>query len=1084
MLRFLRGRPLIGFGSFLALLGVAGLWAAAADRTSKSAQPEGLHENGPAVHALTNARLILSPGRVVEKGTIVIRRGVIDAVGADVQPPADARVWDMGGKTIYPGLIDAYSEQTEAADGSGGELLRPSGGAGYWNPQVTPQVRMADAYKSDAPTNKKLRSQGIVARLVAPSKQIIKGTSAAVSTNDGDPARLVLRPDVGMHLRLTPVSRRGDDRVYPSSPMGAYALVRQSILDAQWYERARQAWDADRSLARPEQNDALAALVPAARGKMPLFIDAPDELYALRADRIGKEFDLSVVIRGSGQEYRRLPLVADTKRAIVVPVNFAKAPDVTSPEAALAISLDVLMDWDLQPENPARLENAGAKIALTSHGLKDREGFLPAVRKAVKRGLAKEAALRALTATPAELLGIERTHGAIERGRSASLVVTDGDLFDDKTLVLETWVDGVRHEVTPTLSPDPRGSWAIAWGEAGARKELTVRISGTAAKLAGRLVDAGAADEPAAATSPATRPASAIANVETGPGQIAFTIKSERLGMSGVAQVSAVIIADTWTGRIVLPDGTTHLLSGSRSAAPKPDDKKPIPDKDKVADDQKKPPAGRAADPDDDDKPSAVAGATPRRDPTTRPAAFDVNFPLGAFGGSSRPAQRKVLFKNATVWTSGPKGRLANASVLVADGKIVDVVTDGAQPKTDDALLVIDCQGKHLSPGIIDCHSHVATDGGVNESGRSVTCNVRIGDFIDPDDISIYRQLAGGVTTSNILHGSANAIGGQNQVIKLRWGAGPEQLKLDNAQPGVKFALGENVKQANWGERFTTRYPQTRLGVEQIIRDRFTAAREYQAAHDRYRTSAVGIPPRRDLELEALVEIVSGKRLIHCHSYRQDEILAFLRVCEDFGVKIATLQHILEGYKVADAISRHGAGASSFSDWWAYKFEVYDAIPYNGQILRDAGVLVSFNSDDAELARRLNLEAAKAVKYGGVPEEEAFKFVTINPARQLRIDDRVGSIEPGKDADLVLWSGSPLSTLSRVEQTWIDGRPYFDLQEDQKMRTRDAERRTKLIQKVLSSNAPVATDKDRVPREREKWAREDLYCGCRVEGGK
>jgi N-acetylglucosamine-6-phosphate deacetylase len=470
----------------------------------------------------------------------------------------------------------------------------------------------------------------------------------------------------------------------------------------------------------------------------------------------------------------------------------------------------------------------------------------------------------------------------------------------------------------------------------------------------------------------------------------------------------------------------------------------------------------------------------------THPALFEVNYPLGALGRDSIPAQSKtILFTNATIWTCGPQGKLQNFNLLVQNGKIAAIFEGPSLKAIPADTVVIDCKGKHISPGIIDCHSHSATDGGINESGRAVTCNVRIGDFIDPDDINIYRQLAGGVTTANVLHGSANPIGGQNQVVKYRWGMGPEELKFSGAAPGVKFALGENVKQSNWGEKFTTRYPQSRLGVEQIIRDSFAAAKDYHAAFEHFTINGEkGLPPRTDLEMEALWEIVSGKRLIHCHSYRQDEVLALLRTCESYNVKIATLQHILEGYKIADQIKKHGAGGSTFSDWWAYKFEVYDAIPYNGQLMRDAGVVVSFNSDDSELARRLNTEAAKAMKYGGVPEEEALKFVTLNPAKQLRIDDRVGSIEVGKDADLVVWSASPLSTLGRCEQTWIDGRRFFDRGEDQEMRKRDADRRAKLVQKALAAaQAGGAADaKDKEPRERDKWAREDLFCGCGKEG--
>ncbi|HEX8910804.1 MAG TPA: amidohydrolase family protein [Humisphaera sp.] len=1066
-----------------------------ADRVTRSAVPEGLHENTPAVHALVNARVVVAPGSVLPKATIVVRDGVVERVGADVKPPADARVWDLAGRTVYPGFIDGYTELEDAAKkpaagGGGGEgggdagsveLLRPAGGAGYYNSKVAAQVRAAELFKPDAELNKQLRGQGVVARLVAPGKNIVKGTSAAVTTGEGDAGRLILRPDVAMHARLSP-ERGTPDRVYPNSPMGALALVRQALYDARWYAAAHKAWAADPSVPRPERNDALEALAPVVAGKLPLMVDAPDDLYALRADRLGKEFEVAAIVRGSGFEFHRLPLVAEAKRPVVVPVNFPKPPNVTSPEQAMAVPLDDLMDWDIAPENPARLDKAGVKIALTAHGLKDRGQFLTNVRKAVRRGLPKEAALRALTVAPAELLGIDKTHGTIERGKSASFVVADGDLFGaGKPTVLETWVDGVRYEVTPALTPEPRGDWVVVVELEGAQDHYLAHVAGTPSKLTGEMTDLPEPGQPPAATKPAeTQPATSqptaapkfeLTNLAYSAGRISFTVKGELLGVNGgLVQASATIVGDKWVGRFVTPRGRLMELTAERKAPP--------PSANDAGDDEK---ADKADNPADGEKPK---GKKPPADPTTRPASYAVNFPFGAYGRPGLPDRpKRVLFRDATVWTSGPRGRLERASVLVVDGKVAEVFA-GNVPAPDDDTVDIDCRGKHLTPGIIDCHSHIATDGGINESGRAVTCNVRVGDFIDPDDISIYRQLAGGVTTSNILHGSANPIGGQNQVIKLRWGAGPEQMKFEGAPAGVKFALGENVKQSNWGERFSTRYPQTRLGVEQIVRDRFAAARDYRPATERFAgNNGKGVPPRRDLEMDALLEILDGKRLIHCHSYRQDEILALLRTCEEFGVRIATLQHILEGYKVADAIARHGAGASTFSDWWAYKLEVYDAIPYNGAIMHKAGVLVSFNSDDAELARRLNLEAAKAVKYGGVPEPEALKFVTINPAKQLGIDKRVGSIEPGKDADLVLWSGSPLSTMSRCEQTWVDGRRYFDRDEDRQLRQRDADRRATLIQKALAAGSP-AKDDEKEPKERDRWLRYDAFCSHTREGTK
>jgi len=393
---------------------------------------------------------------------------------------------------------------------------------------------------------------------------------------------------------------------------------------------------------------------------------------------------------------------------------------------------------------------------------------------------------------------------------------------------------------------------------------------------------------------------------------------------------------------------------------------------------------------------------------------------------------------------------LRSTDILFADAKVKKI---GRKLKPPKNVLVIDGSGKHITPGLIDCHSHSAAFS-INEGTQSITAEVRIQDVINSDDIAIYRQLAGGLTMANILHGSANTIGGQNAVIKLRWGAATKDLLYANSMKGIKFALGENVKQSNWGDDNTTRYPQTRMGVEQILRDAFTSAVEYKKEWNDYQNNSKKwknkIQPRRDLELEALVEILDGERQIHCHSYRQDEIMMLTRVAEDFGFTVGTFQHVLEGYKVADRLKEHGANASTFSDWWAYKYEVMDAIPYNGALMTEVGVTVSFNSDSRELARRMNTEAAKGVKYGGLSEEEALKLVTLNPAIQLEIDKWVGSLEIGKDADFVIWSDHPLSTKAVCEQTWIEGIQYFSLETDKQLKKRDRELRKNLIHKILS----------------------------------
>jgi imidazolonepropionase-like amidohydrolase len=428
-----------------------------------------------------------------------------------------------------------------------------------------------------------------------------------------------------------------------------------------------------------------------------------------------------------------------------------------------------------------------------------------------------------------------------------------------------------------------------------------------------------------------------------------------------------------------------------------------------------------------------------------------------------------ILIQNATILTAS-HGTIERGSILIKDGKIAEV---GASIKAPKDAQVIDAAGQFVMPGIIDCHSHIAVDGSVNEGSVSVSSIVNIADVLNPDDVDIYRDLAGGVTVANVLHGSANAIGGQTIVIKLRWGQPASKLPFEGALPGIKFALGENPKRSNFS-RGTPRYPTTRMGVEETIRGAFTEARDYKAAWDLYnkRTSAGEknlIPPRRDLRLDPLVEVLEGKRYVHSHCYREDEILMLLRVAKEFGFKVRTFQHVLEGYKVADEIAAAGAGASTFSDWWAYKVEAYDAIPYNAALMTRRGVVVSVNSDDAEEATHLNQEAAKSMKFGGLSHDEALKMVTLNPAIQLGIDKRVGSIDPGKDADLVIYNHDPLSAYAVVQKTLIDGRVYFDRQRDVADRpARDKEKKALIDkQKKSAEKKPESGEAGKKPGEKK-----------------
>jgi imidazolonepropionase-like amidohydrolase len=441
------------------------------------------------------------------------------------------------------------------------------------------------------------------------------------------------------------------------------------------------------------------------------------------------------------------------------------------------------------------------------------------------------------------------------------------------------------------------------------------------------------------------------------------------------------------------------------------------------------------------------------------PAVGKVVYPFLPFGWEEglQPKQENILIRNATVWTNEKEGILQNADVLIKNGKIAAV----GKNLTEATARIIDGTGKHVTAGIIDEHSHIAA-ASINEGGQSVTSEVRITDNLNPDDINIYRQLSGGVTTSHILHGSANVIGGQTQLIKMRWGANDDDLRFKGWPGQIKFALGENVKRSSSSVSNVSnnnRYPDTRMGVEQVLIDAFTRAKDYQRVWKEYneakdkllkekKSTATLTSPRRDLELDALVEILEKKRFITCHSYVQSEINGAMKVAEQMGYTVNTFTHILEGYKVADKMKKHGSYASTFSDWWAYKMEVEDAIPYNAAIMQKVGLTVAINSDDAEMARRLNHEAAKIVKYGGVTEEEALKMVTLNPAIMLHVDDKVGSLKVGKDGDLVLWSDHPLSIYAKSLYTIVDGTVYFDRQKDEAMQKQVDEERLRLVRKM------------------------------------
>ena len=1067
------------------------------------------------VHAIVNAEIVTAPGNRIERGAIVIRDGVIEAVGEDLTLPPEARIWSAEGLTIYPGLIDA-AILADPAEGDRGP-------GSHWNRRIHPELSMADVSTPSSSVGNELRKLGFTAAAVFPDSGVLRGSGVVVALADEPEHGLAYADRTWMAAAF----ERGGS--YPNSLMGSIALLRQTLYDAQWHEAGRRIWNEfPQGNEPPPRADSLVALEDVINGRQTVLFDVRDELDAVRASRIADEFGLDMILLGSGTEFRRLDEVRAAGLAIIVPLRFPDRPNVSTLPDAENVSLRDLMTWEQAATNPRRLVESGATIALTTHRLRKRSDFYPNLASAIKHGLDEDAALAALTITPARLLGLDQILGSIEAGKMANLVVVDGSLFEKKPEIRDVWINGRRHEISadPLIKLVSAGTLTTDTGIERAvsvdTTKKTVTVQGDEKKFKAR-------------------------KVVVQQSRLSFVVDGQPFASEGYVRLSGVLADEVVTGTGIMPDGSRfgftivphegNVDSESEkdsttevAAAAEENDNDDDGDEDDgisgvwtaeyttdqipldsraftmtlELDDEGAVVSGEFSsqfftadvtsasyNPDTGSMSFSLLGDEFSTDVTAqvsgdsmtgRMEAGDMNFdftasrtaaladgsapgddeddahfvmppeelvhPLGAYGIAEPPRRQDVAIINATIWTSAPAGIIEDGELEIRDGAIAYVGPTRHFVRERD-IPVIDARGKHVTAGLIDCHSHTGISAGVNESGQSNTAEVRIGDVINPDDINFYRQLAGGLTAANQLHGSANPIGGQNSVVKLKWGGTIDDLRIPDAIAGIKFALGENVT------RSRTRYPNTRMGVETFIRDAFSAAGDYQAEWDRYLSMTEyerghTMPPRRDLELDTLVEILNGQRLVHCHSYRQDEILMLIRQADYFGFTIGTFQHVLEGYKVAEAIARHGAGASTFSDWWAYKVEVMDAIPYNGALMHDVGVLVSFNSDSSELARRMNTEAAKAVRYGGVDPAEALKFVTLNPARQLRIDHRTGSLEVGKDADFVIWSEDPLSAYTRCEQTWIEGARYFDLETDWQRRVWAQHERQRIVQRILA----------------------------------
>jgi imidazolonepropionase-like amidohydrolase len=964
----------------------------------------------PGQYAFTNANIVVNADQTIPNGILLVKDRQIEAVGADVKIPKGYVIIDLKGKYIYPGLIDAYTSygipeapRQAFSQGGFGRTAVPVStkpGAYGWNEAIKPEMNVKAVFHADASKAEDFKKNGFGAVQSVIRDGIARGTSAVVSLGDERDNQVILNGEAAANYSFSKGTAATN---YPSSLMGSIALLRQTYYDAQWYKNQKEEYNISLDEFNRTQS-------------IPQIFEVSDQLSVLRANKIGKEFGKQYIFKTDGQEYRRIDAMKATGGSFIIPLTFPEAFDVEDPLDARNVSYTQMKDWELAPTNPAVMEKAGIKFAITSSGLTNARDFWTNLRTAIDNGLSEKQALNSLTVIPAEMLGVADKIGSLAKGKMANFIITSDNLFKKDNVIYENWIEGRQYVVSRMDVTDLRGNYNFA---SDALPGVILKIAGTPGAYDVNLERNGADSTNAKGT--ITRTGDMVS--------IYFDLKNKPSGsirLNGYITKTAPL---TFNGSGILPDGSEMKWSATYTGPASPERTRPEPQKQPI---------------------------------TVGP----VIYPFIAYGNAELPKAETVLFKNATVWTSDKDGILQNTDVLIENGKIKAI---GKGLAAGNAK-VIDATGKHLSPGIVDEHSHIAGSGSINEGTQSVSAEVRIADILNSEDINLYRQLAGGVTTSHILHGSANSIGGQTQLIKHRWGVLPDEMKFEGADGFIKFALGENVKGSNNGPVIgAARFPQTRMGVEEVYIDEFTRAKEYKAAR-----AVKGNNVRRDIELDAIVEILDGKRFITCHSYVQSEVAMLMHVADSMGFKINTFTHILEGYKVADKMKAHNIAGSTFSDWWAYKSEVAEAIPYNGKLMHDVGIVTAFNSDDEEMARRLNQEAGKSVAYGKMSEEEALKLVTINPATMLHVDKRVGSIKVGKDADLVLWSADPLSIYAVAEKTYVDGIPYWDIDKDaanqKAMKTDEA----RLIQKMIAAkNKGAVTQRPAGRRPRNNEADED-----------
>lgn len=950
----------------------------------------------PRVHAIVGARIVTAPGQVIERGTVVMRDGIVVAVGANVAVPADARVWPGDSLTVYPGLVDAY---VLPAEGAG---ARPGGGPGF--------PRQADTAGP--------------ARGAPADRSVVRADERTIESLELPESQLAALRGAGFTVAQV-VPRDGVVR-------GTSAVVGLGDGPAR---RTAIVPDASQVMAlAPQRQGYPGSLMGAIAVIRQAFLDAKwyrdaQAAYARRPGTGRPPVDNALAALQPVIEGRRPVLfVADEMLEVLRAAAIAK-------EAGVAPRIVGAGDEYKRVQDVAR---TGAELIVPVNFPE-----APDVSSDEQAWDVTIESLRAWQEAPG--------NPAALAGANVTFALTADGLKDPKAFAANVGraIDRGLPEraalAAVTTVPARMLGLEAKLGTIGAGRIANLTVTRGALFRGGTVREVWVDGERYEAAKDETTPKGEW-QVDWGHGPHALIVAT---GDDTTAML--VVGPDSLRARDVRLEGARLRFTVQRGAEPAERfDLRAANDALTgtlaVANVGSHPVTGRPAKP---------ADHAPKPEPPLVPVPVVMgNSEAWRMPAPAQPAA--VLVRDATVWTAGPQGTLEHADLLVRSGRIAAVGRGLVAPP---GAVVVDGRGRHVAPGIIDEHSHAAILGNVNECTNSVTCEVRIQDVINSESTNIYRQLAGGVTAMHLLHGSCNAIGGQCAVIRSRWGAPPDELYMSDAPPTVKFALGENPKQANFGADRTNRYPKTRAGVEETIRDAFTRAQDYDRAWAEWRAGRRALPPRRDLQLDALSEIVAGKRLVHCHSYRADEILMLMRLAEQFGFRINTFTHVLEGYKIADELAEHGASALGFTDWWQYKQEVIDAIPWNGWLLWDRGVNEGFNSDDAELARRLNTEAAKAIRYGGMPPEEAIRTVTLNPAKSLKIDDRMGSLEPGKDADFAIWSGSPLSPYSRCEQTWIQGRKYFDREADLEGRGALAKERDALIARARAAKkdaGPVA----------------------------